>query len=264
MKKILLLALAGLPLLGYSQTFKVLDTDITGDDHSFAADVTELAYTLSSNSDSLFVRITHNKPRGGDFGFALALDTNLNPNDGQTINQTNIFGSPNTSMKSDLLFYAYQNNFFPGVFTESYGPTGGPLSISYELDTADAFFSIFKIALADLGGNIDFNLIGFVGGFDISASGPSDAVPNSTFSQIRESSVGIQEFALETKLYPNPATDFFSLDYNGTIKIFNAQGMLVKQVDVTAGEIVDCSDLSPSVYTILHENGKSAGKLILH
>lgn len=263
MKKLLLAALAGLPLLVSAQTFKQLATDGTGDDHSFGLDATEVSYTLSTNNDSLYVKITHNKPRGGDFGFALALDTNLNPNDGNAINQTNIFAQANTSMKSDILLYGYQNGFFPGVFTEAYGPSGSPIVINFELDTADAFFSIFRIPLADLGGNIDFNLIGFTGGFDISASGPSDAIPNSTFSQIRESHIGMDGHTIDVGIYPNPATGFFQLEQTGNVKIYNRLGALVKSIEAVAGKPIDCSDLAAGLYHVKFNDHTSAGKLII-
>ena len=262
MKNLLLAALVGLPLLASSQTFKQVATDGTGDDHSFGLDITEVAYTLSINSDSLYVKITHNAPRGGDFGFALALDTNLNPNDGNVINQTNIFGQANTSMKSDILLYAYQNGFFPGVYTEAYGPSGGTITVNFELDTVDAFYSVFRIPLTDLGGKIDFNLIGFTGGFDISASGPSDAAPNSTFGQIRESQIGINEHTFDVGIYPNPAANFFYLKQSGSVKIYNLEGALVKSVEATSGKPIDCSSLVPGLYHVIN-NDYSAGRLII-
>ncbi len=263
MKKLLLAALAGLPILLSAQTFKQVATDGTGDDHSFGLDVTEVAYTLSTNMDSLYVQITHNGPRGDDFGFALALDTNLNPNDGNPINQTNIVGSPNTSMKSDILLFAYQNGFFPGLNYESYGPAGGSITLNFELDTADSFYSIFRIPLTDLGGNIDFNLIGFTGAFDISASGPSDAAPNSTFGQIRESHIGIDEHKLGVGIYPNPASGFFHLEQSGMLKIYSTQGALVKSIEAIAGKPVDCSGLASGLYHVKFNDNTSAGKLIV-
>ncbi len=263
MKKLLLAALAGLPLLAAAQTYKQVATDGTGDDHSFGLDVTEVSYTLSANNDSLYVKITHNAPRGNDFGFALALDTNLNPNDGNAINQTNIFAQPNTSMKSDILLYGYQNGFFPTVYTEAYGPSGSPIVINFELDTADSFFSIFRIPLAALGGKVDFNLIGFTGAFDISASGPSDAAPNSTFGQIRESHIGIDEHTIDVGIYPNPATDFFRLERSGNVKIYNTQGTLVKSIEAAAGKPIDCSDFASGLYHVKFNDHTSAGKLII-
>ncbi len=263
MKKLLLAALAGLPILLSAQTFKQVATDGTGDDHSFGLDVTEVAYTLSTNMDSLYVKITHNGPRGDDFGFALALDTNLNPNDGHPVNQTNIFAQPNTSMKADILLYGYQNGTFPTVYTEAYGPSGSPIVINFELDTADAFFSIFRIPLNALGGKVDFNLIGFTGAFDISATGPSDAAPNNTFAQIRESHISIDEHKLGVGIYPNPASGFFHLEQSGTVKIYNTQGTLVKSIEATAGTPVDCSNLSAGLYYVKINDNTSAGKLIL-
>ncbi len=263
MKKVVLAALASLPLLASSQSFKLLTTDGTGDAHGFSTDATELAYTFSANNDSLYVKISHNNARPDDFGFALAIDTNLNPSDGNAINQTNIFAQPNTSMKADILLYGYQNGTFPTVYTEAYGPSGSPIVINFELDTADAFHSIFRILLADLGGNMDFNLIGFTGGFDISVSGPSDAIPNSTYAEIRGSHVSIAEHKTSLGIYPNPAQNFFRMKEGGQLYIYNTTGALVKKVTANANQPIDCSDLARGLYHIILNDGNSAGKLIV-
>lgn len=264
MKKVLLLALAILPGLGFSQSFKLLSTDASGDDYPGRMDATELSYTLSSGSDSLYVKITHANVRLADFGFMLALDTNLNLNDGQAINQTNMVGSPNNSMKYDILLYAYQNGMFPGVYTEAYDHSGAPTPLIFELDTVDAHYSIFRIPLTELDGKIDFNLIGFTGGFDISGSGPSDAVPNTTFAEIRESHVGTKEFSLSTSIYPNPASDYFQMEYKGAVRLYNLNGTLVKELQVQPGEKIDCSTLKPSLYIIVLSDGSLAGKLLIN
>lgn len=263
MKKVILAALAIMPLWATSQNFKLLATDGTGDAHSFASDATEFSYTLSTNADSLYVKIGHSNTRYKDFGYALAIDTNLNPNDGHAVNQTNIFAQPNTAMKADILLMAYQNQFFPGLYYESYGPNGSPLAITFELDTNDTMFSIFKIPLSELGGNIDFNLIGFTGGFDISGTGPSDAVPNSTFSQVRESHVGLTEHFSTNAIYPNPAKDFFISENEGKLTIVDAHGQVVKIITANSGEAVDCRDLKPGMYQVLYNETNSAGKLII-
>ncbi len=262
MKKIILVALASLPMLASAQNFKLLATDGTADAHSFSTDATELAYTFSTNNDSLYVKITHDQIRPADFGFMLALDTNLDPIDGSIIHQRNLFGTPNTSMQYDILLFGYQNGSFPGVHTEAY-VNGSPTVVNFSLDTVDPHFSVFRIPLSELAGKIDFNLIAFTGGFDISVSGPSDAIPNSVYSEIRGSHVGLTEPELNVGIYPNPATNFFQLEQSGNVNIYNTQGTLVKSIEATAGKPIDCSDLAAGLYHVKFNDHTSAGKLIV-
>lgn len=266
MKKILLYSFLGAAWCVSGQTFQSIATDGAGDDYSFGMDATGMSYAITANQDSLYVRIDHAVARGSDFGFAMALDTNLNPNDGQSINQTNIAnGMPNTSMRYDLLFYAYQNGFFPGVFTEAYDPSGNLIPLNFELDTVDPFFSVFKFALTDLGNKRNFNLIGFTGAFDISASGPSDAIPNSTFAQIREN-IGTGDLAVSPgySVYPNPAREFFYIEGfqdNIPLLIISLTGQVVDEIVPEEGRFILSRKLS-GLFIVRDKQGLFQRKMI--
>lgn len=264
MKKSVLTMLALVPAFAIGQTFTQLSTDPTGDDHSFSLDATGLSYAFSQSNDSLYVKITHDNPRGGDFGFALALDTNLTPTDGHAINQTNMVASPNNSMQYDILLYAYQNGTFPTVYTEAYGPSGNIINLNYSLDTVDSHFSTFRIPLTALDGKKEFNLIGFVGSFDISASGPSDAVPNSTFSEIRTSNIGLEEKISNFSIYPNPASQSFRVTQSGLMKILTENGKLIYQASVNKNQKVDCSHLPAGVYFLQFDDTQLPQKLLIY
>ncbi|MGB0176263.1 MAG: hypothetical protein ACPF9D_03795 [Owenweeksia sp.] len=239
MKKLFLLGALALSYWTSGQSYFSIGTDVSGDDHSFGLDATDLAYDVSPGDDSLYIKITHANPRQADFGFALAIDTNLNTTDGRPVSQTNIQNnSPNNSMNYDILLFAYQNGFFPSVFTEAReGSTGNIINLDFQLDTVDPYYSVFRIALADIGGNLDLNLIGFTGSFDISASGPSDAIPNSTYSEIRVFTIGQPEpeTAPGFSAYPNPAR--VSVQVEGVedgehILIRDVSGKIVQHLEV--------------------------------
>lgn len=78
--------------------------------------------------------------------------------------------------------------------------------------------------------------------------------------------VGVEDFTLETTVYPNPATDVINInttDNVQSVEIFNMQGQLVK---VETGEVTSVSvkDLANGVYTLrlTTDNGTSMHKII--
>ena len=266
MKKLLLLGALVLSYWASAQSYFSVGTDVLGDDAPFAVDVTDLSYAISPGQDSLYVKITHAKPRPISFGFALAIDTNLNTSDGSSINQTNIANNmPNTSMNYDLLLFGYQNSFVPGIYTEAYGSSSGiPINLDFELDTVDTYFSVFRIALDDIGGNYDLNLIGFCGGFDIVSAGPSDAVPNSTYGEVRNGAIGQAEQKVSGfRTYPNPAHKVVQVEgvKDGEhILIRDTSGKVVQDLEVKDGEIELPLPLD-GLYFLQQEGGKNVLKM---
>lgn len=241
-----------------AQSFKTLATDQSGDDFSQNMDVTEFASALSPNQDSIFFKITHNTVRPGDFGYMIALDTNSNPSDGKAINQANLYsGSPNTSMNYDLLVFVYQNAWFPPVILEAYDDSGMPTTLNFKIDTSDDYSLTMKFALADIGGDEAMNIIAGVGSFDISATGPSDIIPNTSYVElVNGTTLGFPEVVFNIGFYPNPSGNFVVPTESGIVQVFDINGKKKLEAKVAAKERIDISQLPAGVY-ILHQNGKA-------
>ena len=142
MKQLFLIAFLSTPFLGFSQNFISLATDPQGD--AFHIDAKEISYLSNPSEDTLFIKIAHYNPRTANYGFALALDTNLNPADGFSIDQSNMFNqASNLSLNYDLALYAYEFSNFPGMITEAYGANGMLTQVPFGFDTSNALFSIF-------------------------------------------------------------------------------------------------------------------------
>lgn len=80
------------------------------------------------------------------------------------------------------------------------------------------------------------------------------------------SGVGVEDFTLETTIYPNPATDLININTTDNVQrveIFNMQGQLVK---VETGEVASVSvkELANGFYTLklTTDNGTSMHKII--
>ncbi len=258
MKKLVFAICLAISSIAWGQSFNTLATDNTGDDYASNMDVTEFATALSPNQDSIYFRISHANIRSGDFGYLLALDTNSVPTDGATINQTNLFsGSPNTSMTSDLLVMVYENTFFPGATLEVRDANQMPAGISFVIDTVDDYSLSMKFALADIGGDEAMNIIAGVGSFDISASGPSDIIPNNNYIElVNGTTLKIEEENIVTSIYPNPTIDFISVSQRGKVEIFDITGALKLSKMVEANQQVDLRHFPQGVY-ILNQNGAS-------
>lgn len=78
--------------------------------------------------------------------------------------------------------------------------------------------------------------------------------------------VGVEDFTLETTVYPNPATDVININTTNNVQrveIFNMQGQLVK---VQTGEVTSVSvkDLANGLYTLklTTDNGTSMHKIV--
>ena len=78
--------------------------------------------------------------------------------------------------------------------------------------------------------------------------------------------VGVEDFTLETTVYPNPATDVININTTNNVQrveIFNMQGQLVK---VQTGEVTSVSvkDLANGLYTLklTTDNGVSMHKIV--
>ncbi len=270
MKRSLLLLFTFSSLFINAQTFISIGSDGQGD--GLYSDAKELFYYYNSAEDTLYVKIeTHNqRSNGGDFGYALAIDTNLDPTDGQLPHQNGLQNqTPNTSMNFDIMLFAYQNGFFPGIFKDAIEGSGGnPVSIDFAVDTSDLSSFIFGIPVADIGGDVEVNLVAFTGSFDIGPGqgGPSDAMPDATFSSVRKSGIGISEkFISPLDIYPNPAKSSFRIKglTGQKLVLVNLQGIKVLEWEQTDGKAVDCSKLPSGLYLVHTEEGSSLGKVMV-
>lgn len=259
MKKLILLFTGLLCAQAQAQTFTSIGTDVQND-HGFGLDAKELFYYTNSAEDTLFVKIETYSPRQGDFGFALAIDTNLVTSDGHLPVQNNISNNmPNTSMNFDVMLFAYQNSFFPGINIEAIEATGGtPASIGFTTDTIDPWNFVMGIPIADIGGDIEVNLVAFTGSFDISpaGAGPLDALPNSTYSEVRKTNIGLQENIAQTiNLYPNPTSKYLKTSIGfDKIDILSLNGKRIKTVLSDGSKRIDISDLPKGTYLIKVDN----------
>lgn len=239
----------------FAQNYISLGGDVAGDDNYM--DAKELTYSTNSSQDSLFIRIHTYNARGGDFGYAVTLDTNLNTQDGYSISQHNLKNqTPNTSMTYDVALYGYQNGFFPTVYTESYDGSGSPASINFSFDTTDTHFATFGIPLSEIGGNYDLNIVAFTGSFDISpvGAGPGDAIPDATYSSLRVSELGLTEkVTTSLSAYPNPVKDILYIEStNGkaNLEITDLTGKKVMDIDLEQTESISISHLNQGIYLL--------------
>lgn len=270
MKKLVLpiiLAICAGPIS--AQNFISLAGDASGDDHKM--DAKEITYSTNSSNDSLFIRIHTYNPRGADFGFALAIDTNLNTLDGSLMSQNNLKNQiPNNSMRYDVALFAYQNSFFPTVYTETYDGNGNASTLSFAFDTTDAYYSTFGLPLSQFGGNYDMNIIGFTGSFDISpaGAGPGDAIPDFTFSALRTSELNVNEGLLASfSAYPNPVNDILHLESTSGeshLEILDLSGKKIMDIHLIAGTTVSLSHLDDGIYLLRNtENPEQMVKLLV-
>lgn len=78
--------------------------------------------------------------------------------------------------------------------------------------------------------------------------------------------VGVEDFTLETTVYPNPATDVININTTDNVQrveIFNMQGQLVK-VETNEVKSVSVKDLANGLYTLklTTDNGTSMHKIV--
>lgn len=258
MKIQILASLLALSFFSDAQSFVSLATDVQGD--AFHIDAKELSYYLNNSEDTLFVKIEHYNPRTANFGFALALDTNLNPSDGFAMHQGSMFNqATNTSLNYDLALFAFQFVNAPGVNTEAYGANGLLSTTPFGFDTSNAQYSIFSIPLTSIGGNADLNLVAFTGTFTISpnGSGPSDAMPDDTFVALRASSIGVKEYTVPSlSVYPNPATDYLNIEVSEGVKsltLTDLNGKLIRKINVQNESGFNTKDLTKGMYVLRTE-----------
>lgn len=253
MKKLLLLFLSLILNAGVAQSYISIASDGQGDDHYI--DAKELSYRVNTSMDTLFIKLEHYNARSGDFGYALALDTNLNTQDGYLMVQNNLRNqTPNNSMNYDVALYAYQNGFFPGVYTEAYGSDGMATTLPFQFDTSDTHYVIFAIPLSSVGGNLNLNIVAYTGSFDISpvGSGPGDAMPDATYSQLRNATIGSEEWSTANfSYYPNPSSgDLHITNGQGILLLHDMKGRLLKTLDLDKTRKFDLSDLKAGTYLL--------------
>lgn len=254
-KKLSLFACLVLSSSIWAQNFVSLSSDGQGDDHYM--DAKALSYALNSSQDTLSIKISHYNARSGDFGYAICLDTNGNVQDGYLMLQNNLRNqTPNNSMKYDVAIYAYQNGFFPGLYTEAYGDDGMATTFPHSFDTADTHFGIFKIPLSALGGKLNLNIVGFTGSFDISpvGAGPGDAIPDANFSALNSQNVGVLEStSLNSGVYPNPSSGIFHLENlpeNEDLTVFSLDGRMLLEIKMPASQTINLERFKPGIYIL--------------
>lgn len=262
MKKLLCIVFATASCFASAQTYISIGTDTQGDDHN--TDAKELLFRMNATDDTLQIKLEHYGTRQGDFGYALALDTNLTPGDGTPIPQHNLYsGAPNTSMNYDVMLYAYQNSFFPGVYTDAY-VGNSPVTFNYTIDTTNKNYVVFNIPISELGGKKEVNIIGCVGSFDIlpGGAGPSDVIPNTTFSEVRESGVGISELNRQMKIHPNPSNGYLNFEFPThveTLEIRDLSGRVLRQYTPEANSLkIDNIDLPAGQYIAITRDGRES------
>lgn len=248
-----------------AQGWTSIATDPSGDDYSQRPDADELEFKYNTNRDSLFLRLFHYTARGGDFGFIVAIDTNLNPADGAIIQQSNLqSGVPNLSMNYDVIMYIFQNGLFPKIEMETLNSSGGRWSLNVSVDTSNQHCLVISFRVADIGGKTDLNVVAFTGSFDIGpfGAGPSDVIPDNGYAKIRGPGVSLPEVKAEAEIYPIPAEDHFYLNYQGLVCFYDLQGRKVKETLVLKNEPIACDDLKPSLYNLTTSFQKPLGKLL--
>lgn len=269
MKHAALILLFATTILANAQNFVSLANDKQGD--SFHIDAKELSYFLNTAEDSLFIKIEHYNSRTPSYGFILALDTNLNPNDGFSLLQNNMFNlAANLSMNYDLALYAYEFSNFPGLIVEAYASNGSLTQVPFGFDTSNAFYSIFSIPLSSIGGNADLNMVAFTGSFSISpgGSGPSDALPDDTFVELRASSISLKEQKTRSfSVYPNPAKDMISIEVIGDPKSFclmDFNGKIIREIKNINTASISIEGLPKGIYFLKTEKAIEAMKIAIY
>ncbi len=246
---------------GFSQTFTTIATDGQGDDHSgIGTDAKSLSYLIDFNQDSIWFQIETWQDRHADWGYVLALDTDQVALNGKPIPQHNLVGTPNNDMTYDFLIYIYENSFFPGLNWEVYDTS------SYVLTTGtykalSPKIAIIGFKLSDFDADGDMNVIGGVGSFDISATGPHDIMPNTGFGTT-SSTVSVEEnLAIDFTMYPNPATDRLFIDISNRkstdkIRILSALGTTV--LESSFKEDLYIGNLESGLYIVIIERDGKA------
>ncbi len=77
---------------------------------------------------------------------------------------------------------------------------------------------------------------------------------------------GIEDYnAADAYIYPNPASDFISIDAEGSVEITDMQGRIVKTTSTSKEELIDISDLPAGNYIIriTGDTKKAVGKFII-
>jgi len=191
---------------------------------------------------------------------------------------TNVYPYTNTHSTA----VCYSNNDFVYASPDVYylvlpGDNSSSLNVSLCGSSFDTFLSVF-----DMDGNsIEFNDDGNCGsqselsfstvGLDsayVIVQGWGNELGDYTIN-ITESVLRVEENVLKSKsLYPNPATDQFSITelHSGTIYIQDISGELIKTVPNYAGKIIDISEFPKGIYFVSFTSNdlKQTKKLIIN
>lgn len=218
-------------------------------------DLKGLYYALDEAQDSLWLRLTFYDTTGGDFGAALAFDTNLVTTDGST------WGGSNSSMNYDLVIYLERNGFFEQDLRSSSTLVN---SIVEEDSTVTLNFQFSVICP-----NGEFNLLAGTGGFDISTTGTVyDDLPDNGYMTIPMAPTGISfpEISEAWMVYPNPASNYIKISgpantgENTRFHLMSVDGRTVKSWHASNGQQIDVSGIQQGLYLLVKEN--ESGKLV--
>ncbi len=207
-KLLLLLVLTTLLEPVFSQQICIADDEL-GDCYTPNTDLVCLFYELDTASDSIYFIIETSSDRTDDFGFAIAMDTDLVITNGSYLPQNNLFvSSANNSMKFDLVAYVYQNSIFPGVFANVYDAS---MSLVSSIDPHVKFISSKKIAIgfkySQIAPHQKINLLGGSGSFDVGPGGAGvwDVLPDVLYATVP---------SLDKPELVMPAHESVNVDYN--------------------------------------------------
>ena len=210
-KLLLILVLTTLLEPVFSQQMTQIAEDPPGDCYTPNTDALNMYYHLKSSEDSIFFILETLHDRTVDYGFVLAMDTDLITSNGAPLSQINLFAStPNTSMNYDLVAFVYENSLFPGVVAVTYDKD---FNVSSNIIPSIQLLSSKKISIGFQFSQIapfgKLNLIGGTGSFDIGPGGAGvwDVIPDNQYSSIP---------ALDRPILSEPANQSMYHDFSNT------------------------------------------------
>ncbi len=141
------------------------------------------------------------------------------------------YNKENIFMPYNIAFSSWQSNFKADSLIK--------LSVSYVIDPTDPSYinsSIYKYFYSDYDG------------------------PQTSISEIPQE--------MNAKLFPNPASDFITIDFkaeNGLLHLYNLNGKLVFVDNITQNQKMNLSHILPGVYIykLILEDGEKAGKIVI-
>ncbi len=251
---------------GYSQSFKLLANDPSGDATvTFAPDIKSLSYDMNVAEDSIWFTVetyTAIDPYG-DVGMMFGFDTNSVSNDGLAWNGANSFFNYDQSL---LVFQNIISPNYYGYYYNSQGSGMAPLIVS----RPDSFTFIIRTVLSPLDGDGNFHLLFGTGGFDILATrAVFDESPDVGYFDISAVTGVSQSERLQNNfsVFPNPCHGDkinISSGYQTNVKYaLFCSGRMVMEGKIQDNAPVDISGLKSGMYeVVIFHNENPAGSLL--